>query len=135
MILENDYKLNLYNGDVGIILKNENFRDNMAFFLSSKDDELKPFLPARLPAHESVYAMTIHKSQGSDFDEALIIIPEITEKNKNTLQILTRELLYTAVTRAKHKLTIWAKKAALMDMASRTIERNSGLGERLWGDG
>ncbi len=134
MILENDYALNLFNGDVGIVLKDEKINDNMAYFVLATTDEIQKYAPVRLPKHESVYAMTIHKSQGSDFNEILVIIPEITSNNQKTTQILTKELLYTAVTRAKSKLTIFGKKQTIIDMAQTRIQRNSGLYEKLWAD-
>ena len=92
LVTENDYGLRLYNGDTGVVVAGEGGRVSAAF---ERRDEVVEFTPARLGAVETVYAMTIHKSQGSQFDTAAVLLPEPTS------QILTRELLYTAVTRAR----------------------------------
>ena len=83
--------------------------------------------PARLPEHATALAMTIHKSQGSEFTELLIVLPV------DPSPIVTRELLYTAVTRAKQGLTIVSSEATIREGVSRRVERASGLRERLWG--
>jgi exodeoxyribonuclease V alpha subunit len=82
--------------------------------------------PARLSAIETVYAMTIHKSQGSQFDTAAVVLPEPTSR------LLSRELLYTAVTRAKQRLIVSGSEAAIRAAVERPAERASGLRERLW---
>jgi exodeoxyribonuclease V alpha subunit len=82
--------------------------------------------PQRLPAHETVFAMTVHKSQGSEFDSVLVILPE------NESPLLTRELLYTAVTRAREKVLIWGPEGGLTAAVSKKIERASGLHDALW---
>ena len=95
MITKNDYQLGLFNGDIGIILLDPvTDHDLRAFFLSPEGD-FRSFLPIRLPEHETVYAMTVHKSQGSEFDEALLLLPD------QHTPVLTRELIYTGITRAK----------------------------------
>ena len=76
--------------------------------------------------HQEVYAMTIHKSQGSEFDEVLLVLPE----KDNPL--LTRELLYTGITRARRKLSILASESVIRSAVSRRIERASGLRDALW---
>jgi exodeoxyribonuclease V alpha subunit len=71
--------------------------------------------------------MTVHKSQGSEFDEVLLILPD------NDLPLLTRELIYTALTRARKKITIWATRSVIRKAIARKIERDSGLRDALWG--
>jgi exodeoxyribonuclease V alpha subunit len=83
-------------------------------------------LPHRLPEHETVYAMTVHKSQGSEFDHVLFILPD------KDYPLMTRELIYTGVTRARRKVSIWGPQAVLTAAISRKIERSSGLREALW---
>jgi exodeoxyribonuclease V alpha subunit len=126
LINRNDYPLGLFNGDTGVILPDPSAPGLKAFFLSSKGD-LKSFQPFRLPEHETVYAMTVHKSQGSEFEKVLLILPE-----KST-PVLTRELIYTAVTRARAHVEIWGSEEVFLEGVSRRIRRVSGLRDRLWG--
>jgi len=79
-----------------------------------------------LPQHETVYAMTVHKSQGSEFDEVLFIMPD------RDFEILTRELIYTALTRARKKISIWGNRETIQRAISRRIKRTSGLRDALW---
>ena len=83
--------------------------------------------PTRLAAVDSVYAMTVHKSQGSQFDAAAVVLPDPSS------QILTRELLYTAVTRARERLILAGTEQAIRAAVARPVARASGLGWRLWG--
>ncbi len=122
IITENDYQLALYNGDVGLVWKDS--KATRVFFLGEKG-ELRAFSPARLPPHETVFAMSIHKSQGSEFDEVAVVLPE------QSSPLLTRELFYTAVTRAKKRALVVASAASLEIAVSRPVERASGLAERL----
>jgi len=85
------------------------------------------FSPTRLGAVDTVYAMTVHKSQGSQFDTAAVLLPGPSS------QILTRELLYTAVTRARERLVLAGTKEAIRAAVARPVARASGLGWRLWG--
>jgi len=80
----------------------------------------------RLPEHETVYAMTVHKSQGSEFDRVLLILPPIQTP------VLTRELIYTGITRAMHRVEIWGSRPVFLEAAGRRIERTSGLHDALW---
>jgi exodeoxyribonuclease V alpha subunit len=84
------------------------------------------FFPGRLPEHETVFAMSVHKSQGSEFDEVLLVLPD------KDYPVLTRELMYTGVTRAKKKVSIWGQEHILTTALSRTIARTSGLSDALW---
>jgi exodeoxyribonuclease V alpha subunit len=84
--------------------------------------------PVRLPEHETVFAMTVHKSQGSEFEEVLLLLPD------RDSPVLTRELLYTGVTRARFGVDIWLEAAVFHASVNRQVQRTSGLREALWGD-
>ncbi|APD50200.1 exodeoxyribonuclease V subunit alpha [Francisella hispaniensis] len=119
MITQNSYSLGLFNGDVGIIWPDDTGK--LRAYFDGKDT--KAFSLNMLPKYESVYAMTIHKTQGSEFDEIVIILP--AEDN----EALSKQLLYTAITRAKHKLTIISEQSSLIDIAQKDIKRNSNISE------
>jgi len=99
MINVNNYALGLYNGDIGLLWKND--AGHLMAVFEQANNEYKWINPARLPQHETVYAMTIHKTQGSEFDHVVLILPEQTDN-----KLLSRELMYTGITRAKKKLSI-----------------------------
>ena len=124
LILENDKTIGLSNGDIGIIWKQgEELR---VFFPRSADDpEPKSFYLFELPPFEPVFAMTIHKSQGSGFDNVLISLPQ--KENP----ILTRELLYTAITRAKKSVELWCPESLIETTLNSEVVRHSGLADRL----
>jgi exodeoxyribonuclease V alpha subunit len=124
MVTKNNYELNLFNGDVGILRPNAQ-GELRAWFLDSTG-ELRSILPAYLSDAETVFAMTIHKSQGSEFNQVMVILPEGTDN-----PLLTRELLYTAVTRAKQSVTIQASADTLLHTISRSVNRISGITERI----
>jgi exodeoxyribonuclease V alpha subunit len=126
MITGNNYELELFNGDVGIIRKNEK-GVAMAWF-ENADGSLRSVFPAFISNPETVYAMTIHKSQGSEFNKVLIILPD------QDIAILTRELLYTAITRAREKVIVQAKKEVILNAANARVKRTSGIAERLIAD-
>jgi exodeoxyribonuclease V alpha subunit len=128
LITANDYTLGLFNGDVGIAMLQEMDSEKTCHvhFQSGPSGTIQRFAPSRLPRHQAVYAMTIHKSQGSEFDEVLLVLPE----KDNPL--LTRELLYTGITRARRKLSILASESVIRSAVSRQIERASGLRDALW---
>jgi exodeoxyribonuclease V alpha subunit len=129
LITRNDYNLGLFNGDIGIALPaSTSGRNELYVFFPGDSGEVRRFQPYQLPQHETVYAMTVHKSQGSEFDEVLLILPD------QDFSFLTREHLYTALTRAKLKLSIWGTQSILRGVIARKIERTSGLREALWGD-
>lgn len=123
MISVNDYNLELYNGDVGVCLPDAN-GDPKVYFAGSETP--RSFLPARLPEHEVAYALTVHKSQGSEFEDLLLALPQ--KKSK----VLSRELIYTAITRARTTITILGKKTVLRDSIDKRLHRSSGLENRLW---
>ena len=121
MVTKNDYRNNLMNGDCGVILE-RNGRKSAYFIVGNS---LKSFNISSLVSFETVYAMTIHKSQGSEYDSVLIVLP------KTEMPILTKEILYTAVTRAKKEVKIAAKDGVLDYTLRRNAERNSGFEEAL----
>jgi exodeoxyribonuclease V alpha subunit len=127
MVLRNDYTTGLFNGDTGIIMQAPDDKNRLMACFQGLEDDPKRFLPARLPESETAYAMTVHKSQGSEFDEVLIILPE------QDVPVLTRELVYTAITRAKKKVEIIGNEEVFKKAVSRRIERSSGLRDALWG--
>jgi exodeoxyribonuclease V alpha subunit len=94
-------------------------------FFAQTDGSLRAIAPARLPAHETAFAMTVHKAQGSEFDEVLVVLPAQRSR------VLTRELLYTAVTRARQGVTLCASAAVLTGTIEASTRRHSGLLARL----
>ena len=120
IVTANDYSLRLFNGDTGVIVSRGPDGIVAAF-------EQGPVSPSRLAQADTVYAMTIHKAQGSEFDQVAIVLPQPTSR------ILTRELLYTAVTRARERLLLVGTEDAVRAAVQRPISRASGLTERLWG--
>ncbi len=128
MVTQNDYTLQLFNGDVGIILPDPNREDALRVYFREESGTLRGIALPLLPAHETVFAMTVHKSQGSEFDRVLLILPD------QDSPLLTRELLYTAITRAREKVEIWGRKDVFCRAVKRQITRTSGLAETLWGN-
>ena len=129
LILRNDYRLQLFNGDVGITLPDpEAPQGPLWVFFQGDDGALKKFPPEQLPEHETVFAMTVHKSQGSEFDRVLFLLPD------RPYPVLTRELLYTGITRAVTHLELWAFPPVLKTTVKACIRRNSGLRDALWGE-
>jgi len=122
LVTENDYELGLYNGDTGVIVEGPGERPAAAF---ERGGEVLRFSSLRLSAVETVYAMTIHKSQGSQFDTAAVLLPPASSR------ILTRELLYTAVTRARRELILVGTEDAVRSAVARPVARASGLADRL----
>jgi exodeoxyribonuclease V alpha subunit len=124
MVTRNNYELNLFNGDVGIL--RPDVQGNLRAWFTDSIGELRSILPAYLSDAETVFAMTIHKSQGSEFDKVMVILPEGTDN-----PLLTRELLYTAVTRAKKSVSIQATAETLLHTVSRSVKRISGITQRI----
>ncbi|WP_172148248.1 MULTISPECIES: exodeoxyribonuclease V subunit alpha [Pseudomonas] len=121
MVRQNDYALGLFNGDIGICLDSE---FGLRVFFEAEDG-YRPFAPARLPSHDSAFAMTVHKSQGSEFSEVLLVLPE------QPSPLLSRSLCYTGITRARHKVEIWGLPTRLGEAVATRAERAAGLAERL----
>ncbi len=125
IIHRNDYHLLLFNGDVGVALPDPASGNELRVFFQGESGILRGFHPMRLPDHETMYALTVHKSQGSEFDHVLFILPE-----KDT-PLLTRELIYTAMTRARKRMEIWGDQSVFRKAVVRRTERTSGLREAL----
>ncbi len=119
MILRNDRRSGLHNGDIGLVCG-----EGSAIRVCFPETE-RTFQIAELPEHETVFAMTIHKSQGSGFDSVLLILPE------EDTPVLSRELVYTGITRAKHEVELWSARPVLAGALARKTLRSSGLTERL----
>ena len=142
MITSNDYELKLFNGDVGVIIADDwlslrqgrgvtpgtggKLESALYACFPAREGEFRQFPPARLPEHETVYAMTVHKSQGSEFSEVVLILPD------RESPVLTRELLYTGITRAREKVTVWGREEVFRAAVASTVRRSSGLRDALW---
>lgn len=126
MIVRNDYNLRLFNGDIGITLADPIEPERVRVFFMGNDGALRSFAPARLPEHETVYAMTVHKSQGSEFERVLVVTPN------EFSPVLSRELIYTALTRAKRQAVFHGAPEVLAAAVGRRLRRSSGLRDRLW---
>ncbi|CAM3505899.1 exodeoxyribonuclease V subunit alpha [Parendozoicomonas haliclonae] len=122
LITRNDPALELYNGDIGITVKQDG-RYRVIF--PKANGEPRFLLPSRLPEHDTVFAMTVHKSQGSEFDRVLLVMPDTPSP------VLTRELLYTGITRAKSSLMLFSKPDILTSAVDRPVQRVTGLADRL----
>jgi exodeoxyribonuclease V alpha subunit len=125
LVTRNAPDQDLWNGDVGLV--GESDRGLRAFFADGRGG-VRALSSGRLPAHESAIAMTVHKSQGSEFDRVDLVLGE------HDSRLMTRELLYTGVTRARESLRIHASEDLLRSMIGRRIERDSGLAARIRGD-
>jgi exodeoxyribonuclease V alpha subunit len=124
MVTQNNAVLHLYNGDIGICMPDKDQDGKLMVFFQRPDGGIKKYLPARVPPCDTVFAMTIHKSQGSEFEEVLIILPDLISP------ILTKELLYTAITRAKKKVGIVAEETVFAATVQQKIARITGLVEK-----
>lgn len=132
LVTRNDYQLSLFNGDVGILLPDPAAagesveRPLWAWFPGQTPEEpLRRIAPAQLPVHETAFATTIHKSQGSEFDTILLILPQ------QDAPILTRELVYTGLTRARTRVALWFEESAFARAVTRRNRRTSGLRDAL----
>lgn len=121
MISRNEYGLDLYNGDIGICLPDLERPESVKVWFEKNDGSLQGVLPGRLSYCETVYALTIHKSQGAEVADVLVVLPE------KGSALVTRELLYTAVTRASRSVTVAASQAAFQEAVRARIKRSSGL--------
>lgn len=126
MVTRNDNALGLFNGDIGITL----FDDEglLKVFFPLPDGSIKAVQPSRLPTHDTAWAMTVHKSQGSEFDHTALVLPA------QFLPVLTRELIYTAITRARKQLTLYSDDSVFRRAVQLRTQRRSGLLERLGGE-
>jgi exodeoxyribonuclease V alpha subunit len=127
IVTRNDYQARLFNGDVGVLLAADDAPIRLRAHFAAADGRLVELAAARLPPHESVYAMSVHKSQGSELDEVAIVLPS------EPSPVLCRELLYTAVTRARKRVVLYAPAEVVGLAVSKSVERASGLRAALFG--
>jgi exodeoxyribonuclease V alpha subunit len=126
MVVRNDYGLGLFNGDIGVALPDANDGGRMKVYFEKSATEagerrFQAVAPRLLPAHETAFAMTIHKAQGSEFDTALMLLP------RRESPVLTRETVYTGLTRVKRQIAVWTDEAVFTDAIGKTVRRFSGL--------
>jgi len=128
LVTRNDYAAGLFNGDVGIVLADADGNSNVWFETTGEDGRarMRAYAPAALPAHEGAFAITIHKSQGSEYAHVAVLLPPGADS-----PILSRQLLYTGVSRARTALELWASDAALEVSLERPIERVGSLATQL----
>jgi exodeoxyribonuclease V alpha subunit len=123
VVTRNDYVLDLMNGDVGVALMDES--GELAVYFADGAQAVRAIAPARLPPHEPAFATTVHKAQGSEFDTVMVILPD------KPAPVVTRELLYTAVTRARERVILCAAETVLRAAIDAPTRRHSGLAQRL----
>ncbi len=142
LVRRNDYEVGLYNGDIGLVVTRRDAAGAERTFVAfpgpdalpgpgegppAPDAQLVRYVPpARLPEHDTCFALTIHKSQGSEYDAVMVVLPARPSR------IVTRELLYTGVTRAKKRVTLVAEHDAFVAALKETVQRASGLRDALW---
>ena len=125
MVTRNDYQLGLFNGDIGILWPDPDAGRALRAWFRLPDNSIKSLVPGRLPEVETAFALTVHKSQGSEFARVLMLLPETDSP------VLTRELVYTGITRAAKNVEIWDSNAMLLRAIQRRVERASGLPDKL----
>ena len=123
IVTRNDYARGLFNGDVGIALEGD---DGLRVWFDGADGVPRGYSARALPAHETAWAITIHRSQGSEYDHVAVLLPPDADN-----RILSRELVYTAVSRARTSALLWTSADALRAAVARPVLRRSGLRERL----
>jgi exodeoxyribonuclease V alpha subunit len=124
MVTENSPRQGLFNGDIGLVWPDDDGTPHAWF---EGETGLRAWAPGALPAHAPAYALTVHKAQGSEFERVWLALPE------RGARVLSRELLYTGLTRARRGLALWATEAALRQAIDRRTQRWSGLAGRLSG--
>jgi exodeoxyribonuclease V alpha subunit len=125
MITANNYSSQLFNGDLGVVWPDPADGTLRAWFSDQAGGRLRALPAGRLPAHETAFAMTVHKSQGSEFERVAVVLPD------EPSPVLTRELLYTAVSRARKAVTLFGAPEILRQAVARRVVRDSGLRQRL----
>jgi exodeoxyribonuclease V alpha subunit len=128
LITQNDYELNLFNGDVGMVWPDA--LGNLRAYFRGSDSNLRELYLQNLAEHVTAWAMTVHKSQGSEFDTVLLVLP-----CDETSHSLSRELLYTGATRTRQQLYIYSSAASIISSCHTITQRHSGLAQKLgWMD-
>lgn len=128
IVTANDYQVELFNGDVGVLASSDPVNPDapLAAYFRSGPGTARSVSPACLPRHETAFVLSVHKSQGSQFGEVAFVLPD------RPSPLLTRELVYTAVTRARKRVTLFGTEAVLRSAIAARVERASGLRDRLW---
>ncbi|MDB6164041.1 MAG: recD, partial [Xanthomonadaceae bacterium] len=124
LVQQNDYRQQLFNGDMGVCWRGDD-GEIAVWFADGSDDGVRRVHPSALPAHDSAFAMTVHKAQGSEFDSVWLLLP------RHDARTLSRELVYTAITRARCELHVCASEDAVRAALERHVVRVSGLQQRL----
>jgi exodeoxyribonuclease V alpha subunit len=123
MVTRNDYALGLFNGDIGIALPGPG--GALRVYFRTGDGGVRAVSPAALPPHDTAFALTVHKSQGSEFEHAVLVLPAVFSR------VLSRELVYTAITRARERVDVIGTRAVLAEAIETPTRRDSGLAERI----
>lgn len=128
IVTRNDAASRLFNGDIGVCLADADGRLQVWFETVDADGarDVRGFAPGALPPHEAAFAITVHKSQGSEYAHVAVLLPPDPGH-----RILSRQLLYTAVSRARERVELWSGDAALRAALERPVERSGGLAGRL----
>jgi exodeoxyribonuclease V alpha subunit len=126
LVTENDYRTRLWNGDIGLVVSGEAGQAARNACFLDPDGTLRQLGLGRLPPHESAFALSVHKSQGSEVDEVSLVLPEEPSR------ILSRELVYTALTRAKRRVVIHGTRSVLKASICQVVSRSTGLRELLY---
>lgn len=125
LVTANDYELRLYNGDLGLLLPDPDAGGELRAWFETAEG-LRRLSPHRLPPVETLFAMTVHKSQGSELDEVALVLP------RQDSRAVTRELIYTGITRARERVTLIGSAVRLAEGVGRPVRRSSGLYDALW---
>ncbi|MBV8628670.1 MAG: exodeoxyribonuclease V subunit alpha [Paraburkholderia sp.] len=123
MVTRNDYALGLFNGDIGIALPGPD--GTLRVYFRAGDGSVRTVSPAALPPHDTAFALTVHKSQGSEFEHAALMLPSSFSR------VLSRELVYTAITRARERVEVIGSRAVLAQAIATPTQRDSGLAARI----
>lgn len=127
LVTANDYHLRLFNGDVGVALPDPGADGALRVVFRAPGGGFRRLAPARLPVHETAYATTVHRSQGTEAKRVILILPS------EASPVLSRELLYTGITRARSSVEVWGTRAVFEAAVAQRIARSSGLRDALWG--
>ncbi|SMG27518.1 AAA family ATPase [Paraburkholderia susongensis] len=123
MVTRNDYALGLFNGDIGIALPGTG--GVLRVYFRTGDGDVRAVSPAALPPHDTAFALTVHKSQGSEFEHTVLVLPSLFSR------VLSRELVYTAITRARERVEVIGARAVLAQAIATPTQRDSGLAARI----
>jgi len=124
LINKNDYTNRLFNGDLGLIFNSKSSDNPEIFFPSQETEDFRKFRLKDIYGYSFAYCLTVHKSQGSEFDNVVLVLPEKSD-------FMSRELIYTAVTRARYSVVIIGNPETLADAVSVKTTRMSGLREKI----